>query len=486
MPKTRVTALLCLLGACAEAPGSQRKESGESALDTSGGAQGGVLVIGAGPAGLAVASEVDALLLEAAEQSGGHMRFAGTTSFFNAIPEQEERGLVDSLAMALEDWPALTGAPPTDATRAFLEASPAIRDRLVDMGFTLLGPKRDPILHRPRYFDLQPQKDDLVALLEADLDPGSELRLSTPVSRVLVEDGRVRGVDAGGEILPARVVVVATGGYGSRADLISGVPDDEGTPWGASETGWAGNGQALDWAREGAWGTASLESIGWFRDNLGVLTEAGTLYAIRGSMREVLWVDMGGHRFVDETEVWSVSLSVPQRAHLPSWGLLSRRSLDALAEAKGAGPVRVAIDAGERIVCRSDPEALALAVGIDADGLAATLAEVAAVRAGGGTDAFGRASDELPDLSGEICAFVPGRCSGKTFGGLAVDDAGRVLDTSGRVIEGLWSAGEAAGMAIPGMSGRAGLDGSITAVLWSGWRVGAAIHAELEATGDDD
>ena len=63
----------------------------------------------------------------------------------------------------------------------------------------------------------------------------------------------------------------------------------------------------------------------------------------------------------------------------------------------------------------------------------------------------------------------------KNFGGLAVDADGRVLDAGGAVVPGLWAVGEAAGMAVPGMGGEWGFDGSLSAVIWSGWRTAAAI-----------
>ena len=48
-------------------------------------------------------------------------------------------------------------------------------------------------------------------------------------------------------------------------------------------------------------------------------------------------------------------------------------------------------------------------------------------------------------------------------------------DLSGAVVPGLWAVGEAAGMGVPGMGGPWGFDGSLSAVVWSGWRTAAAI-----------
>ena len=74
-----------------------------------------------------------------------------------------------------------------------------------------------------------------------------------------------------------------------------------------------------------------------------------------------------------------------------------------------------------------------------------------------------------------LCGFLPARIGEKSYGGVDVDLDGRVLDAAGQPITGLYAVGEAAGMGAPGMGGLTGFDGSIGAVVWSGWRVGDAL-----------
>jgi len=50
--------------------------------------------------------------------------------------------------------------------------------------------------------------------------------------------------------------------------------------------------------------------------------------------------------------------------------------------------------------------------------------------------------------------------SRKSMGGIQTDLQGRVLDDNGRVIEGLYAAGEAAGFGGGGMNGKRGLEGT--------------------------
>jgi predicted oxidoreductase len=59
---------------------------------------------------------------------------------------------------------------------------------------------------------------------------------------------------------------------------------------------------------------------------------------------------------------------------------------------------------------------------------------------------------------------------------LAIDDEGGVLDAEGHHVNGLWAVGEAAGMLAPGVGGDSGWVGSLTAVVWSDWRVGHSIR----------
>ena len=69
----------------------------------------------------------------------------------------------------------------------------------------------------------------------------------------------------------------------------------------------------------------------------------------------------------------------------------------------------------------------------------------------------------------------------KGFGGVDVDLSGRVLDTDGAVIPGLYAAGELTGMAGGSLVGDYGFTGSLSAVVLGGRVAGAA--AAAEATG---
>jgi succinate dehydrogenase/fumarate reductase flavoprotein subunit len=91
---------------------------------------------------------------------------------------------------------------------------------------------------------------------------------------------------------------------------------------------------------------------------------------------------------------------------------------------------------------------------------------------------FGKDRAYLTSFAGgpyHVVELLPG--SAKSFGGLALDPEGRVLGVNGEVIPGLWAAGEVAGMLGTAAIGE-GLGGTITAVYFTGQRVGANAAAE--------
>lgn len=433
------------------------------------------IVIGAGPAGLAVAADLGAaLVLEADDAVGGRARWSGGFLFLVGTEEQAAAGLDDGPDAALADWEALTGAPPTDATRAFLAATDAVRDRLVGMGLTLALARRDPLTGRNREHGPEGGGPALVAALAEALPDTVEVRLSTPVRGLVLLDGRAAGVLTDDGWIGADTVVIATGGFVDRADLValhSGWADGG---WRMGEPTLA-DGAALDWAAAGGLGTGNLDAIGTYRDLLGVPGADGDAIRVSpGPNPPWVWVDATGGRFVDETATWSLVLAGLSTARPNVWGVTTYEALVA----------RVAVEdqpflvQGDAFRCASDWDALADAIAVDAAGLRATLEQATDVSARVSADPWGRAPSTLPRLDGTPCAFRPGRIGAKNFGGLAVDDDGRVQDLDGVPVFGLWAVGEAAGMGVPGLGGAWGFDGSLSAVVWSGWRTAAAIRAD--------
>lgn len=431
------------------------------------------IVIGAGPSGLAVAMDLgEALVLEAADVTGGRARWAGGFLFMVGTEEQAAIGTVDSPELAEAEWEALTGAEATQATHAFLAATDGVRDRLVGMGLTLRLDRPEPVSRRLRLHAPTTLGLGLVETLAAHLPAGVEVRLSTPVHGLVFVNGKAAGVRTDDGWIGADTVIVASGGFVDRADLVE------------LHTGWAAgtwrmgedrdaDGAAIDWAQEAGLGTARLDAMGAYRDVLGVAgADGGAMRLPASTGYPWVWVDSTGTRFVDESATWSLLLSGLADSRSNVWAVTTYESISIGVAAEDLA----ALVPGDAWRCADDLASLAADIGVDAAALEQTMATVADVRARRGPDPLGRSFSTFTMVAGTPCAFRPGNIAAKNFGGLAVDPEGRVLDAAGATVPGLWAVGEAAGMGVPGMGGAWGFDGSLSAVLWSGWRTAAAIQ----------
>jgi succinate dehydrogenase/fumarate reductase flavoprotein subunit len=411
------------------------------------------LVIGGGVAGLATAMDLPAgsVVLEAAERVGGRALDAGGYMLLVETEEQEAAGIEDSAGAALADWEALTGGPATTATEAFLTATPDVRDRLAELGVTFRLDRTTPVTWRQLH-SVDGGGPSLVTALQDAVTV--EIRLETPVASLDLSGPWPGVVLESGEALHARDVVIASGGFANRVDLVEAAVDWADGTW-ATGTDEGAQGDALDWAARHGLGTAELGAVGANTDVVGIAGEDGR--PTFGEAVAWVWSDADGARFADETQGWSMAPGAAMALHEPAVAITTAEEMQAWIPA-------------DAMTCAADWDALSSLLGVPLDGL---LAEVAAAREAGQDD-FGRT--KFPDLSvGTPCAFPPGRLASKNFGGLAVDDDGRVLDAEGAAIEGLWAVGEAAGMGVPGMGGVGGFDGSLSAVVWSGWRTAAAV-----------
>lgn len=130
---------------------------------------------------------------------------------------------------------------------------------------------------------------------------GVEFHLSTPVKRIIKEDGKVVGViavDESGEELEcrAKAVIVATGGFGDNPDMIR---EFTGLEWGKDLfsfriPGNVGEGIKMVWDIGGAKGRPMLQMMYQIPDNMNHFT-------LEGAFRQpLLWVNKLGNRFMPE------------------------------------------------------------------------------------------------------------------------------------------------------------------------------------------
>jgi succinate dehydrogenase/fumarate reductase flavoprotein subunit len=193
-------------------------------------------------------------------------------------------------------------------------------------------------------------------------------------------------------------------------------------------------------------------------------------------------VDRRGRRFVNEAKSYHVFVPALIEAcrdddEIACWNICDATSIRRFG--LGAAPpfpgrIKPYLDSGY-LKSGATPEALAAACGIDAKGLAATIATYNRDAARGEDTAFGRGGDAYQRFNGatghgrgpNACMaplaqapfyavkLIPGDIG--TFAGLKTDALARVIDTQGRVMEGLYAAGNDAASVMGGTYPGAGI-----------------------------
>ena len=412
-----------------------------------------VIIIGAGPSGLAAAMDLPgALVLEAGDRTGGRAPGSNQLLYFVDSVQQREVGIQDSPERAAEEWEELTGSPPTQATWDYWAALPDVSQRLHDLGLDFILNPPSPWSGLSR---LHGAKDPgLPATLQGAWPEDVELRLNTRVTGLRMKDGRVVGVTTETGDIDAGVVLIASGGFSNRVDLISEYVGWQDGTWGTNGK-WGGEGDAVDWAIEHGLGLEAMDAMGSYADSIAMSPEQGALLVDKVGPQPYIWVNSAGERFVDESQDFSLYLANKiQEESGPVWTLITWEELSIRIPEEHHGALAT-------VICADSWEELAEEIEVDANGLEHTLATL-------------RGSSLKTE--GQPCAYPPGLSAAKGYGGLLVDNKQRVLDAGGVPVPGLYAAGEASGMAVPGMGGLYGFDGSLSAVVWSGWRAAEAIN----------
>ncbi|WP_166665891.1 FAD-dependent oxidoreductase [Pseudonocardia autotrophica] len=326
--------------------------------------------------------------------------------------------------------------------------------------------------------------------VRAALDAGARLTAGTAVTRLRTRDGAVTGVVLadGREIVARSGVVLATGAYDRNPDLVrrfEGVLDDHGT---GSPPGITGDhlGMAAPLG-------ASIWSLPAARNTVQVGFPTGELDEDGTARYRTHWVvhpheiivNARGARFADESFYPAINAGLHQfdgaSQRLPNWPAWLVFDHD-LAE---RGVVQVD---PERVVSAPSVEELARRAGIDADGLAATVAGYNEARARGRDDAFGRGErpwslwmsrlatgtgDGNPTLGPIVrppfhAARLARVQAGLGSAGLEVDTSARVLTWAGEPIPGLYAVGNATArndMGFSAQSGTSNLRGMVQGYL---------------------
>jgi flavocytochrome c len=269
-------------------------------------------------------------------------------------------------------------------------------------------------------------------------------------AKQLVIDGKgavsgVRAVGPAGVVeLAARSVVITTGGYAGNPQIIAAYSDPNAEAMMVRGIGWA-TGDGLVLAEEVGAGLRGMGGIMALHIAAvdPVETAAGNPFA---ALPYCISVNQEGKRFIDESKGYvthgkAVLAQPGQRASL----VFDQQIADLPPSQTTMGTFR---RLGIEIAEAATLEELAEKIGVPADALMATVNEFNTSVENG---AAPKASPPKAALAGKIetapfyafRSLAPGVTL--TFGGIMINEKAEVLEADGRVIPGLYAAGEGAG-----------------------------------------
>jgi len=325
-------------------------------------------------------------------------------------------------------------------------------------------------------------------MLRAALDAGALVRINTPVTRLLQEDGRVAGVAIAGEngeqLIGARCgVLINAGGFSRNQRMLDQYIPGASSAW--TKTAPGDTGEMIEEAiRLGAAVAQMEERVG----NPMALPPGDTLptpVVVQGDLAKPhgILVDQGGERYMRESSSYMhISKTMLERnrqaAAIPSWLVVDRQYLEKYMLAGSMPGVKKPKAWTESGFLRTGDTLAELAAecGIDPARLQATVERYNGFARQGRDEDFQRGDhvydrwlgDKLDSASPTLGSIerppfaaiqvYPGDVS--TFGGVVTDEHARVLREDGSVISGLYATGTSTasvmGRVTPGAGGSIG------------------------------
>jgi len=408
-----------------------------------------VVVVGAGMAGFCAAiaaadAGVSVLLLEKEFRTGGSSRLSGGSFAFAGTDQQAAVGIEDSTERMLEDLRAV-GQDRNDPAllTAFGAEQYATYRWLEALGFAFGPPKVASGQSLPRTHRADPV--GMFGLLEAAASATGRVRLllGTGAARLL-RDGTGVLTAQGDRIEAARGIMLTTGGFMRSESLLATFAPNQAGALRMGGDGCTGDGLRMAWHLG-----ADLRDMGFIRGTFGIHPDAGPEdhHFVHSIYMGAIAVNRLGRRFVDE----SLSYKLVGDACLAQPGAIGFQVLDRAimerAPSDGSSfDLQAELRAG-RLIEASTLEALAERLGIDAAGLAGTVADYNAdVDLGIGRTSLSSGWGKPVRIErGPFYGYPSRSAVVGTYCGLAVDAAMRVIDVFGDPIPRLFAAGHVTG-----------------------------------------
>lgn len=470
-----------------------------------------VLIIGAGLAGLSAA--IDAanggarvLVVDMNSVFGGHGIQSGGVAIVGS-PMQEELGFSDTPEQAFIDWMDWTIDGHPEWMRFYTENS---REMIYDW-VTGLGVRFDRVRPShgnsiPRFHMTYRRGLNLIRpiYLEALRYSNISFRFNSFAEHLITEDGTVVGVEgidwrAGKRFeLRAQKVIIATGGFQSNIAMVK-------ANW-RSDLPVSGDVYSMSGQNSRGTGHRMAEEVGAVLVNLNrqyngytVIPNVLGLDADRGftaGNARSIWVNSQGKRFVTEGGIDRFVFEAVMQQPEGYWAIFDEDDKHGF---RIGGPHFISADEVDyekiqrlgvdnpAITQKAETlVALAELISIPPAALTDTVAHFnQQVLNGETTDVDGlEPEDQPPTFSIDTPPYYATRLypmANKSAGGISIDLQTHALDADGRVVAGLYAAGEVTGSA--GINGLNGLDGMFTGPsILTGRVAGATAAAELAAS----
>ena len=463
------------------------------------------IVVGAGLSGLSAAVEmgrggVDVLVVEMNSMAGGHAVMAGGVAIVGT-PVQESSGVLDSPDLAYEDWMEWTEDGDPKWTRFYVENSrEMIYDWATELGVEFVRAAPAHANSVPRFHFTAGRAVHLVLpIYRTALSlPSVSFQWNKRAERLIVENGRISGVVVRdlrtNEVITLRApnVVLATGGFESDLERVlanwtPGLPDPQRLLVGAAVSA-TGSGHDMAVAAGAALTKMNRHYI--YVNGLVSPRDPEGIRALTAGNDSSIWVNAQGERFTNEAGFdKDILVDLLNQDGSTYWAIFDENTRDDFGS-RGAAWLNTATD-DHPLLDNPDTankaqslEELAAMAGLPSETLIASVQRFnLMVETGVDTEfgRFGQVGNVPPKIAQPpFYAVQMFPMTRKSMGGVAIDMQGRALNDEGRVLPGLYAAGEINGSV--GINGKHGMDGMFLGpALLTGRLAGMTIAAEHAA-----
>lgn len=432
-----------------------------------------VIVVGGGAAGMAATIRLEeagksVILVEKTSSLGGTIRVSGGNQVVQGSKVQKEAGVTNDSVKSMEEDFLKNGDQLNDAELLGIYAKNvgAATDWLSDdvgVRYNMEGS-----LHQLAEYAVDRElaydgggAGAAQTLCDKVNATDANVLLSTAAKHLIVENGKVTGVEAESQkgkkyTLKADAVILATGGYGNNNDLLPASARN-GLFYGLDSS----NGEGLVMAVEDAnAGTTHMEYIKEYPNGVETSkkhaksTIAGNITAFS---KAAILVNQKGERVVNEKASNHDILNALKKQSGETLYLVMDEATfnEWKTKLAAAGLSEDMIDAYVANNGKSEPvctmgatiKEAAEAAGIDGNALTKTIEKFNTYVEDGEDKAFHRAKEYLTSTFAEGNIYIVEQKAryATTMGGLDVDGNLQVVDTNGKVIDGLYAAGEIIG-----------------------------------------